>query len=170
MISGAVLAVILALLIRWIVHSWFLFPMNIPDNSMAPATDINLRASEVVYVHRQFDKEDLKPGAVVVLRHPQNENIRMIRRIVAGPGQIVSIQDGALIVNGNRVRAPYQEVALQNLLSKRSIIAGSAWDEQAPLTLVNSQYYVLADDRFGGVDSRFFGPVPAKDIQGIINP
>lgn len=36
-----------------------------------------------------------------------------------------------------------------------------------PVKLGQNEYFVLADFRNGGVDSRFFGPVTADEIQGV---
>ncbi|HBS06077.1 MAG TPA: signal peptidase I [Leptospiraceae bacterium] len=168
--TGLVLAVLLGLLVRWIIHGWFIYPLEIPDEAMAPASDMNLKTGEVVYVSRMIASEDLKPGAVVVFRHPDLEDTRMIRRIAATPGQTVEIRDGRLYVNGNLIQETFQEVAYQALTEKRPILADSAWDQMPPLRLGDGEYFLLADNRYSGLDSRFFGPVPASRIQGLISP
>ena len=37
-----------------------------------------------------------------------------------------------------------------------------------PLTLGEREYFVLADQRNGGMDSRYFGIVRAEEIRGIV--
>ncbi|MEQ8353368.1 MAG: signal peptidase I [Leptospiraceae bacterium] len=168
--TGLVLAVLLGVLVRWILHGWVAYPLEIPDQSMAPASDISLKSGEVVYVSRMFGSEDLKSGAVVVLRHPELEDVHMIRRIVGLPGQTIELRDAQVYINGRLLRESFQEVAYQALGEKRPILADSAWDQMPPVRLKPGEYFLLADNRYSGLDSRFFGPVPALRIQGLINP
>ncbi|MBI39090.1 MAG: signal peptidase I [Leptospiraceae bacterium] len=168
--TGLVLAVLLGILVRWVLHGWFLYPLEIPDQAMAPASDVTLKAGEVVYVSRMFDSQDLKPGTLVVFRHPELEDTRMVRRIVATPGQVIELRDGRIYVDGRRVQETFQEVAYQALTDQRAILSDSAWDQMPPLRLESGQYFLMADNRYSGLDSRFFGPVPENRIQGLIKP
>ncbi|MBU44493.1 MAG: signal peptidase I [Spirochaetaceae bacterium] len=170
LVAGLVFAVLIAVLVRWILHGWFVYPLAIPDDAMAPATDLTLKTGDVVYVSRMFSADDLKPGSVVVFYHPEMPDTRMVRRIVAGPGQTVDLRAGDLYVDGSPVQATYQEVALQSLREKRPILADSAWDQMPQIRLKAEEYFMLADNRYSGLDSRFFGPVKASRIQGLINP
>lgn len=167
--AGLVFAVLVGFLIRWIVHGWFLFPLEVPDSSMEPAPDVSLKSGEVVYVSRMFSGEDLTEGSLVLFFHPLLEDTRLIRRIVAGPGKTVEIIDGEIYVQDRRITSDYQQAALRHLRSKREILPNS-WDQMAPLTLQKEEYFVIADDRNAGLDSRFFGPVKRSRIQGLINP
>ena len=80
-------------------------------------------------------------------------------RIVAGPGDTVEITDSEhLVVNGNTV-------VEHNIYYSTPPYEGFV---QYPLTLGEGQYFVLADSRNGGADSRFFGAVNADEILGTV--
>ncbi len=82
-----------------------------------------------------------------------------ICRVVAGPGDLVSIDEGEhLLVNGN-----YQVET--NIFYPTPPYEGFV---NYPLTLGEGEYFVLADYRNGGADSRFFGAVRTEDILGTV--
>ena len=81
-------------------------------------------------------------------------------RVVGAPGDTVEVtEEKGLTVNGNSViesnifypTKPYEE--------------GKA---QYPLKLGAGEYFVMADQRNGGMDSRYFGVVNAEEIQGVV--
>ena len=80
-------------------------------------------------------------------------------RVVAGPGDTVEIsQSERLIVNGNTMIE-------SNIFFSTPMYEGFV---EYPLTLGEGQYFVLADSRPGGADSRFFGAVNEEDILGTV--
>ena len=80
-------------------------------------------------------------------------------RVAAGPGDTVEISEGErLIVNGNTMIET-------NIFYSTPEYAGFV---EYPLTLGEGQYFVLADARNGGADSRFFGAVDEEDILGPV--
>lgn len=82
-----------------------------------------------------------------------------ICRVVAGPGDTVEITENEhLIVNGN-------SVIENNIYYSTPLYEGFV---EYPLKLGEGQYFVLADYRNGGADSRFFGPVNADEILGTV--
>ena len=80
-------------------------------------------------------------------------------RVVAGPGDTVEISDGErLIVNGNAMIEP-------NIFYSTPEYEGFV---RYPLTLGEDEFFVLADYRNGGADSRFFGAVRRDEILGTV--
>ncbi|HYB31554.1 MAG TPA: signal peptidase I [Solirubrobacteraceae bacterium] len=89
---------------------------------------------------------------------PQESSAIFVKRIVAGPGDLVSIVDGHVIRNGIRESDPY--------------MAACTGDEPCnfptPVTVPAGEYYMLGDNRGVSDDSRFWGPVPRAWIIGTV--
>jgi signal peptidase I len=152
---GLLLLVILGLVIfrLWIVE------MAIVDGpSMEPTLRDNDRALvlKLLPVHR-FD--------VVVLRDPE-ANEPVIKRVIGMPGDVIQIvpnvqesggepvaRGGQLYINGTLYREPYA-----------TCVAPTRF---GPVKVPADSYLVLGDNRDQSTDSRSYGPVPAKDIQGV---
>ncbi len=82
-----------------------------------------------------------------------------ICRVVARPGDTVEISGERLVVNGNTIAE--NDVWLNSTPEYEGFV-------EYPLTLGKGQYFVLADRRNGGADSRFFGAVDEEDILGTV--
>ena len=93
-------------------------------------------------------------------KDPGAEETRLfICRVVAAGGDSVEIGEGGrLIVNGNTMIE-------SNIFYSTPEYTGFL---EYPVTLGQGEYFVLADMRSGGADSRFFGPVRQDEILGTV--
>jgi signal peptidase I len=84
-----------------------------------------------------------------------------IKRVVAGPGDLIAVREGRVILNGKRVKEPYI-----------SDTCDGQTTEGGPCTLPNAirvpagHYYMMGDNRGESNDSRFWGPVPRDAVVG----
>ena len=85
---------------------------------------------------------------------PSEQNF--IKRIVAGPGDELYIEDGHPVVNG--------EIAEEDFI--RECGGGSSCNFEDPITIPDDQYFMMGDNRGASDDSRFWGPVPQDWIIG----
>lgn len=84
---------------------------------------------------------------------------RYVCRVVACAGDIVDVtEEQGLIVNGNAVIEP-------NIFHQTRPYEGRM---EYPVKLAEGEYFVMADLRNGGMDSRYFGPVTQDEITGIV--
>lgn len=88
------------------------------------------------------------------------EGKKYVGRIAASGGDTISITEaGTVEVNGNTV------ISENDFLSKTPRYG----DEVSyPVLLGNDEFFVLADYRDGGKDSRYFGAVPLAEVKGKI--
>ncbi len=81
----------------------------------------------------------------------------LVKRIVAGPGDLVAVRDGRAVVNGSAASDP---------------VAAACWDSGCSfpraVRVPPGEYFLLGDNRAASDDSRFWGPVPAASILGVV--
>lgn len=84
---------------------------------------------------------------------------RYVCRVVACAGDIVDVtEEQGLVVNGNAVIE-------SNIFHQTRPYEGKV---EYPVKLEAGEYFVMADLRNGGMDSRYFGPVKQDEIQGVV--
>ena len=129
----------------------------------------NFKAQDVVVIDKRMEA-DTRTGEKGFVRKALDwlgfrdpeapASQRFVCRVIAVQGDTVEVtEERGLSVNGNAViennifypTRPYEE--------------GTA---QYPLKLGEGEYFVLADQRNGGMDSRYFGVVTQDEIRGIV--
>jgi signal peptidase I len=92
------------------------------------------------------------------LATPASSSQVLIKRIVAGPGDRVSLDSGRAIVNGIPRNEPFPV----------SCTEAPTCDFPAAVRVPAGSYFMLGDNRDASDDSRFWGPVPASSIIGVV--
>jgi signal peptidase I len=89
----------------------------------------------------------------------ESRHLTLIQRVVAGPGDRITISGGHVIRNGLREQdARYTEPCG----------AAPSCNFPAPIMIPAGDYFVLGDNRGASDDSRFWGPVPRAYIVGTV--
>ena len=100
--------------------------------------------------------KNIKAQDIVVLK---KNNTEYVGRVVAVEGDTVDITDSEnLVINGNIMTE-------RNIYSPTPIYEGFV---KYPLTLKEGEFFVLADQRNGGEDSRYYGAVSEKEMLGTV--
>jgi signal peptidase I len=97
-------------------------------------------------------------GSIVIVRDPVAPSRVVVKRIVARGGDTILVDDRGLIVNGQRHLEPssIKQSAMASVVGRRSITHIPA-----------DHYFLLADNRMAGVDSRQYGAVHRDSIIGM---
>ena len=96
--------------------------------------------------------EDAKVGAC-------EDTKIIIKRIVGVPGDNVTITNDGVFINGELYNEPY----LSEDAKTATFVLGGYYNS---VTLSETQYFLIGDNRSNSYDSRYFGPVNKKDITG----
>lgn len=121
--------------------------------SMVPT----LRPGDQVLVDTlTYDAQDVRRGDVIAFEDPERPGEVAIKRVVALPGDTITLRAGILLINARQQHEAY--------LAGRS--AGS--DFFGPTVVPRGHLFVLGDNRTHSVDSRFTGPIPAEDLHGRV--
>ncbi|MFQ5684321.1 MAG: signal peptidase I [Candidatus Binatia bacterium] len=95
-------------------------------------------------------------GDIVVFRRTTDASVEDAKRIVGLPGETLLIKSGDVYIDGRRLDEPYA--------------VGKTYPDHGPYFIAERTYYVLGDNRWVREDSRDFGAVPLKNIEGKIAP
>ncbi|MGC6483459.1 MAG: signal peptidase I [Synechococcus sp.] len=149
--------VLLALMLRWVV----LEPRWIPSGSMLPTLNLQDRilVEKVRPKLAQQQKHPLSINRIVVFSAPEpliaagyDPNTALIKRVVAGPGDVVEVKDGALWRNGSRVKEAWRNEPMAYTMP--------------PIEVPNGKLWVLGDNRNASLDSHLWGPLDQERVIG----
>ena len=111
----------------------------------------------------------MRRGDVLVFRSPRDPRRDFIKRVVALPGETVAIRDKRVFVDGRLLDEPYafhadDTVWPDDAADRRK--TRRRRDQLPPTARSRRPYFVMGDNRDDSNDSRFWGPVPAANIEG----
>ncbi|MCX6386876.1 MAG: signal peptidase I [Solirubrobacterales bacterium] len=171
-----VVIVIVAIGLAFAIQAFLIKPYRIPSESMEPTLNVGQRVlvnrignsfndpeiGEILVFHPPKGSEsntcgaEPKEGQPCPLPTPTSSDLNFIKRVVAGPGDTLSIQDGHVILNGK----PQEEKFI------RPCDSGEECTFPVPITIPPGHWFMMGDNRGQSDDSRFWGPVPKKWIIG----
>jgi len=95
---------------------------------------------------------------VAVFIFPEDRTKKFVKRIIALPGDEIQIKDNAVYVNGSILDEPFAQFT-------QGVVPAIA-KNFGPYTIPSNSAFVLGDNRNHSYDSRYWGPVPIKDLVG----
>lgn len=123
----------------------------IPSGSMIPTLEIGDRVLVNKFIYRFTEP---KRGDIIVFTSVDTPNEDLIKRVVGLPGDEIAVRHGRLFLNGERQKEPFTNKSLPD----RSFYAKT--------TVPKGHVFVMGDNRGNSADSRVFGPLPKKNIEG----
>ena len=153
--------------LAYVVQAWVVKPYRIPTGSMEPTLDVGDRVLVNRLVYRFHGPHR---GDIIVFHPPGrgNEAVRgakgeasvtYIKRVIGLPGETIQITGGIVTVckpagqNCHALKEPYTEGALTA-------------PRYGPYTVPQGDYFVMGDNRGDSLDSRYWGPLPRRNIIG----
>ena len=176
-----VVIVALAVLLAIAIQAWVVKPYRIPSGSMEPTLAVGQRVL-VDRIGMHFG--DPHVGQIAVFNPPRNaqqgacgapmmgrgstracdanedgrSSTSFIKRIVAGPGDVLSIVEGHVIRNGTREPDRYIRPCANPKAPECNF--------PTPVKIPAGHWFMMGDNRGESDDSRFWGPVPTGWIVG----
>lgn len=168
-----VFTVAFALGLALAIQAWAVKPYKIPTSSMEPT----LAEGQRVLVDRLLFSPHV--GQIVVFHPPTGADSEQcgrphpastacewpeatespetfIKRVVAGPGDVIAIRNGHVIRNGRREPDSYI----------RSCSPGQPCSFTKPIRIPEGMWFMMGDNRGVSDDSRFWGPIPRSWMIG----
>jgi signal peptidase I len=170
-----IVIVAVAIGLALLIQAFLIKPYRIPSESMEPTLDVGQR---VLVSRFNYHLSDPDRGDVVVFHPPkgagsntcgiqkpedqacgrptsQEDSVNFIKRIVAVPGDTLSIRNGHAIVNGKPQKDDFTQPC-----------APGTCNFPRPIKIPPGHFFMMGDNRGASDDSRFWGPVPEKWIIG----
>jgi signal peptidase I len=162
------------------IQQFLVKPYRIPSESMVPTLEVGQRVLVNRIGHRFADP---KVGDIVVFHPPAGSetdacgnsqrpetaacdrptrgkaDVNFIKRVVAGPGDTIRIENGHVIRNGRREKDPYISNTCANTAERGCNLT-------TPIRIPPDHWFMMGDNRGESDDSRFWGPVPRDSIIG----
>jgi signal peptidase I len=154
----AVVAVTVALLIQ----AFLVKPYRIPSPSME---DTLLVGDRVLADRISWRFSDPQRGDIVVF-HPPEPGPVLIKRIIGLPGETLSLRDGAVYVDGERLAEPYVRREDGAAEPTEPFSTGRLWNLEQGYTVPADSYFMMGDNRTDSTDSRDFGPIARDQLVG----
>ncbi len=180
---------VLFLLLMFTFRSVFADWNTVPTGSMIPTILegdrilVNKMAYDirVPFTHISLHKvADPAPGDIIVF-DSEVSGKRMVKRVVAVPGDLVAMTDNQLTINGRALQYdPLTENVSANTIDQiehlsgvehlvRLSKSGSMLASFRPVLVPVGQYLAMGDNRDNSADSRVIGFIPRDEIVGRSN-
>ncbi|MDR1551427.1 MAG: signal peptidase I [Holosporaceae bacterium] len=197
-------------LFRFFVFDWYI----VPSSSMVPTLLVgdmpfvekfrygfskhSIWFSPNLFSGRFMFKDNVKRGEVIVFKHPQDEmnpennDINLIKRVIALPGDTIRMDNGVIFVNNRRASLTYKEKIVYHDTNTGEYMELYLFEEKLPLSdapshtvayrdkecssrasnfaeivVPKGRYFVMGDNRDYSKDSRVgLGVIPAENLMG----
>jgi len=138
-------------------------PFRVPTGGMEPAVHVG----EHVFSRSYGSAEIPSRFDVVVFKNPLHRGLTFLKRIIGMPGETVEIRHKVVYVNGAPLADPRGTHSDPVVYDKPNLPEPyKSRDNFGPLHLGPDEYFVLGDNRDSSTDSRYWGALPRRLIEG----
>ena len=164
-------AIIIAILIAVFIRTFIIQAFKIPSRSMVPTLLVgdHLLVNKFIYgVKIPYFRKTIIPitnpqsGDIVVFIYPNDRSKDFIKRVIGVAGDTIEIKNKKIFINGKEYTDTY------GIYSDKVIYPGSIQprDNFGPVTVPPESLFVMGDNRDESADSRYWGFVDLKDVEG----
>jgi len=129
---------------------------KIPSGGMMETLQVG---DYVIADMRRKSHASVRRGQIVVFRYPPDPEVFFVKRVIGLPGETIELRDGVLYVDENRLEEPYVVPEYRSQDYNKDF---------GPVLVEQDRYFVLGDARHRSADSRAWGQVPERLLEGTI--
>jgi signal peptidase I len=164
-------AIIIAILIAVVVRTFVVQAFKIPSGSMIPTLLIgdHILVNKFIYGIKMpllrktiIPIADPKRGDIIVFEYPKDRSKDYIKRVIGISGDKIEIRNKVIFINGKKHPDAF------GIYNDTVVYPGSLQprDNYGPVTVPAESLFVMGDNRDNSTDSRFWGFVDLKDVEG----
>lgn len=154
-LKDIVIPVIVAVIVFLLIQNFIVGMYYIPSESMVPTLQVNDRVvvTKFSYAMAEPDRQD-----IVVFKFPPNDDTTKpkadyVKRIIGLPGEKLEIKNNVVFIN-------------EKALEENYLNEGTRMPNFGPVEIPEGSYFVMGDNRNNSNDSRYWGFVGKKYIEG----
>jgi signal peptidase I len=164
-------AIIIAILIAMVIKTFIIQAYKIPSSSMVPTLLIgdHLLVNKFIYgVKIPFIRKTIIPvtdpqrGDIIVFIYPKDRSKDFIKRVIGVGGDKIEIKNKKIFINNKEYSDTFGKYY------DNSIRPGAfePRDNFGPVNVPQGSLFVMGDNRDNSADSRYWGFVDLKDVEG----
>jgi signal peptidase I len=164
-------SIIIAILIALFIRTFIVCAYKIPSRSMVPTLLVgdHILVNKFIYgVKVPLLRKTIIPigepkrGEIVVFIFPNDRSKDFIKRVIGVAGDKIEIKNKKIFVNDQEFKDPYG-IFSDSLILPKSM---QPRDNFGPVIVPDKSIFVMGDNRDESLDSRFWGFVNLKDVEG----
>ncbi|HNY51223.1 MAG TPA: signal peptidase I [Smithella sp.] len=164
-------SIIIAILIALFIRTFIICAYKIPSRSMVPTLLVgdHILVSKFIYgvkiplLRRTIiPVSEPKRGEIVVFIYPNDRSKDFIKRVIGVAGDKIEIRNKKIFINDQPFQDSYG-IFSDSLILPKSM---QPRDNFGPVTVPEKSIFVMGDNRDESLDSRFWGFVNLKDVEG----
>jgi signal peptidase I len=156
-----------ALAVALLIKGFLLQAFYIPSESMLNTLQVDDR---VLVNKLNYRFGDIERGDIVVFERPPGAGGQIddfIKRVIALPGETVTLVNGQVFIDDVLLDEPYVEGAQTDpIVAAITGLGCTNTPEPDRCTVAEGWYFVMGDNRNSSIDSRSFGPIDEDTIAG----
>jgi len=164
-------SIIIAILIALFIRTFIICAYKIPSRSMVETLLVgdHILVNKFLYgVKIPLLRKTIIPvanpqrGDIVVFIYPNDRSKDFIKRVIGVGGDTIEIKNKKIFINGKEYSDSYG-IYSDNIIYPASM---QPRDNYGPVTVPKNSIFVMGDNRDESLDSRFWGFVDLKDVEG----
>jgi signal peptidase I len=164
-------SIIIAILIALFIRTFIICAYKIPSKSMVPTLLVgdHILVNKFIYgvkiplLRRTIiPVREPKRGEIVVFIFPNDRSKDFIKRVIGVSGDKIQITNKKIFINDEEYKDSYG-VFSESLILPKSM---GPRDNFGPVIVPEKSIFVMGDNRDESLDSRFWGFVDLRDVEG----
>jgi signal peptidase I len=186
-------SIVVALVVWFFLRTFLVEAFRIPSGSMENTLLIGdflfvnkaLYGAEVPIIHKRLPAvREPRRDDILVFDSVEEEGLKVVKRLIGMPGDTLSMENGELFRNGQRVNEPYavhsdptrsedpiqrakmREWQLPHLVRRDPSTYQPDLQEWGPIVVPPDSFFMMGDNRDSSYDGRYWGFLPRTNVRG----